>query len=174
MKQLPLLSLLVLVLGACGATPTPVDTTLDESWNVVISESVRNTFDIESVDLSEDENDVGIDVVFELKQLNVTKGFLFQATVDGRGGNNSNRFRLGLVNNEFTGFQSVTHKEHNGIGTVIIQALAARLAGTTATYDAALQIMVSANATLTSFTSQETIDGIRPAIEAMVERYLSI
>jgi hypothetical protein len=94
--------------------------------------------------------------------------------VDGRGAYNSNVFRLGLLNNQFTGFQSVSHKEHDGIGTVIIQALVAQLAGTTATYDAALQIMVNANATLTSFTSQETIDGIRPAIEAMVLRYSSI
>jgi hypothetical protein len=68
----------------------------------------------------------------------------------------------------------VSHQEHGGIGTVIIQALVAQLAGTTATYDAALQIMVNANATLTSFTSQETIDGILPAIEAMVLRYSSI
>jgi hypothetical protein len=174
MKKIPLLSLLVLVLGACGASPLPVDTTLDETWNVVMSESIRNTFDIELVEVTVDEKEVGIEVVFELKQSSVTKGFLFQATVDGRGGNKSNRFRLGLVNNEFTGFQSVTHKEHNGIGTVIIQALVTQLAGTTATYDAALQIMVNANATLTSFTSQETIDGIRPAIEAMVLRYSSI
>jgi hypothetical protein len=151
-----------------------VDITLDETWNVVISESIRNTFDIASVDLSEDEEDVGIDVVYELKQNNVTQGFAFQATVDGRGGYNSNIFRLGLLNNQFTGFQSVSHKEHNGIGTVIIQALVTQLAGTTATYDAALQIMVNANATLTSFTSQETIDGIRPAIEAMFLRYSSI
>jgi hypothetical protein len=64
MKQIPLLSLLVLLLTACGSTPTPVDITLDETWNVVISESIRNTFDIGSVDLSEDEEDVGIDVVY--------------------------------------------------------------------------------------------------------------
>jgi hypothetical protein len=174
MKHLPLLSLVVLALSACGTTPLPVDTTLDESWNVVISESIRSSFDIESVEVNESEQEVGIDVVYELKQLNESKGFLFQATVDGRGGKRSNTFRLGLVNNEFTGYQSVTHKEHSGIGTVIIQALVVRLAGTTATYDAALQIMISANATLTSITSQETIDGIRPAIEAMVDRYLAL
>jgi hypothetical protein len=174
MKQIPLLSLLVLTLTACGATPTPVDITLDETWNVVISESIRSTFDIASIDLTEDEEDVGVDVIYELKQNNETQGFAFQATVDGRGGYNSNIFRLGLLNNQFTGFQSVSHKEHDGIGTVIIQALVAQLAGTTATYDAALQIMVNANATLTSFTSQETIDGIRPSIEAMVLRYSSI
>jgi Na+-translocating ferredoxin:NAD+ oxidoreductase RnfG subunit len=174
MKQIPLLSLLILLLVACGPTSTSVDTTLDETWNVVISESIRNNFDIESVELTENEKDAGVDVVYELKQNNVTKGFIFQATVDGSGGNNSNIFRLGLLNNQFTGFQSVSHREHNGIGTVIIQTMVAQLAGKTATYDTALQIMINANATLTGNTSQETIDGMLPAIEAMVLRYLSI
>jgi Na+-translocating ferredoxin:NAD+ oxidoreductase RnfG subunit len=174
MKQIPLLSLLILLLVACGPTSTSVDTTLDETWNVVISESIRNNFDIESVELTENEKDAGVDVVYELKQNNVTKGFILQATVDGSGGNNSNIFRLGLLNNQFTGFQSVSHREHNGIGTVIIQTMVAQLAGKTATYDTALQIMINANATLTGNTSQETIDGMLPAIEAMVLRYLSI
>ena len=100
-------------------------------------------------------------------------GYAYEALVDGNGGDKSNRFRIGLVGNQFSGFQSVTHKEHAGIGIVIIQALAARLAGTPATYDAALQIMLNANATLTGLTAQITIDGIRPAIQAIVTHYLS-
>jgi len=100
-------------------------------------------------------------------------GYAYEALVDGNGGDKSNRFRLGLVNNQFTGFQSVNHKEHAGIGIVIIQALAARLAGTPATYAAALQIMINANATLTGFTASVTVDGIRPALQAIVTHYLS-
>ena len=172
MKQLPLLSLLVLVLGACSATPTPVDTTLDDSWNVVISESVRSTFDIESVDVSEDENDVGIDVVYELKQLNITKGFLFQATVDGNGGNDSVVFRLSVFDNQFRGFKILSHLEHDNFGVKQFNALNANLVGTSVTFSEVVAILQRANATRTNIT--ETYDGLMPAIEAMVERYLSI
>jgi hypothetical protein len=172
MKQIPLLSLLVLVLSACGSTPIPVDTTLDESWNVVISESVRNTFDIDSVEVSEDENDVGIDVVFELKQLNQTKGFLFQATVDGSGGNNSVVFRLSVFENQFKGFSILSHREHTNFGIKQFNALNSQLVGTQASFSEVVAILQRANAGRTGIT--DTYDGLMPAIEAMVERYLSI
>jgi hypothetical protein len=100
-------------------------------------------------------------------------GYAYEALVDGNGGTKTNRFRLGLVNNQFTGFQSVSHQEHNGIGTVIIQALATQLAGNTATFSAALQIMLNANSTLTGFTASVTLVGMRPALEAIVTHYLS-
>ena len=171
MKQIPLLSLLVLVLSACGSTPIPVDTTLDESWNVVISESVRNTFDIDSVEVSEDENDVGIDVVFELKQLNVTEGFLYQATVDGSGGNDSVVFRLSVFDNQFKGFSILSHREHTNFGIKQFNALNANLVGTTVNFSEVVAILQRANAGRTGIT--DTYDGLMPAIEAMVERYLS-
>jgi hypothetical protein len=100
-------------------------------------------------------------------------GYAYEALVDGRGGNKSNRFRLGLVDNKFTGFQSVSHLEHNGIGTIIIQALVNQLAGKDATYETALEIMVSANNAITGITAQVTLDGIRPALQAIVTHYLS-
>jgi hypothetical protein len=78
-----------------------------------------------------------------------------------------------LVNNQFTGFQSVAHREHGGIGAVIIQALVNQLAGKDASYDLALQIMINANNALTGNTAQITIDGIRPALQAIVTHYLS-
>ena len=170
MKQLPLLSLLVLALSACGVTPTPVDTTLDESWNVVISESVRNTFDIESVEVSEDENDVGIDVVYELKQLNETKGFLFQATVDGINGKVV--FRLSVFDSQFKGFSILSHREHDNFGVKQFNALNANLVGTQVRFSEVVAILQRANAGRTNISV--TYDGLMPAIEAMVERYLSI
>jgi hypothetical protein len=100
-------------------------------------------------------------------------GYAYEALVDGRGGNNSNRFRLGLVNNKFTGFHSVSNNEHNGFGKVIIQALVNQLAGKDATYDAALLIMVTANATISGDTAQVTINGIGPALQAIVTHYSS-
>jgi hypothetical protein len=100
-------------------------------------------------------------------------GYAYEALVDGNGGDQTNRFRVGLVNNQFAGFQSVSHQEHGGIGTVIIQALVNRLPGTTATFAAALQIMLTANSTLTGFTASVTLVGIRPSLEAIVTHYLS-
>jgi hypothetical protein len=172
MKHLPLLSLVVLALSACGATPLPVDTTLDESWNVVISESIRNSFDITSVAVTAEENDVGIDVVYELKQLNITKGFLFQATVDGNGGNDSVVFRLSVFDNQFRGFKILPHLEHDNFGVKQFNALNANLVGTTVSFSEVVAILQRANAGRSGIS--ETYDGIMPAIEAMVERYLSI
>jgi hypothetical protein len=100
-------------------------------------------------------------------------GYAYEALVTGIAGIKNNRFRVGLAGNLFTGFHSVSHSEHNGIGAVIIQALVNQLAGATATYNAALQIMVSANSNLTGNTAQVTLDGIRPALEALITHYLS-
>jgi hypothetical protein len=172
MKQLPLLSLLVLILGACGTTPSSIDTTLDESWNVVISESIRNTFEIDSVAITEDEETVGIDVVYELKQNNVTKGFAFQATVDGDGGNDSVVFRISVFDDQFKGFSIVSHREHSNFGVKQFNALNANLVGTQVNFSEVVAILQRANAGRTGITL--TYDGLMPAIEAMVERYLSI
>jgi hypothetical protein len=171
MKKIPLLSLPVLLLVACGPTFTPVDTTLDESWNVVISESTRNNFDIASVDLTEDEEDVGIDVVYELKQSNLTQGYVFQATVDGRGGNDSVVFRLSVFENQFKGFSILSHREHTNFGIKQFNALNAQLVGTQASFSEVVAILQRTNAGRTGIT--DTYDGLMPAIEAMVERYLS-
>jgi hypothetical protein len=172
MKQLPLLSLLVLFLSACGVTPTPVDTSLDETWNVVISESLRNTFDIESVNVTEDEDELGIDVIYGLKQLNITKGFVFQATVDGDGGKDSVVFRLSVFDNQFKGFSILSHREHTNFGVKQFNALNAQLVGTQVIFSEVVAILQRANAGRTGISV--TYDGLMPAIEAMVERYLAV
>jgi hypothetical protein len=172
MKQLPLLSLLVLFLSSCGVTPTPVDTSLDETWDVVISESVRNTFDIESVVITEEEENVGIDVIYELKQLNVTKGFVFQATVDGDSGKDSVVFRLSVFDNQFKGFSILSHREHTNFGVKQFNALNAQLVGTQVIFSEVVAILQRANAGRTGISV--TYDGLMPAIEAMVEKYLAV
>lgn len=172
MKQIPLLSLLVLLLTACGSTTTPVDVSLDETWDVVISESTRNTFDIASVDLSEDEVAVGIEVVYELTQMNVVQGYAFQATVNGIAGNDSVVFRLSVFDNQFQGFFIVSHREHTNFGVKQFNALNANLVGTQVNFSEVVAILQRANANRSG--SSQTYDGIMPAIEAMVERYLSI
>jgi hypothetical protein len=172
MKQIPLLSILVLILSACGSTPTPTDTTLDESWNVVISESIRNTFDIASVAVTEDEETVGIDVVYELRQMNVIQGYAFQATVSGITGNDSVVFRLSIFDNQFRGFSIISHREHTNFGVKQFNALNANLVGTQVNFSEVVAILQRANAGRAG--SSATYDGLMPAIEAMVERYLSI
>lgn len=100
-------------------------------------------------------------------------GYAYEALVNGSGGVKSNRFRVGLTGSLFAGFESVFHREHSGIGTVIIQALLNQLAGKDATFDAALQIMLNANATLTGRTATITVNGFKTALEAIVAHYLS-
>lgn len=100
-------------------------------------------------------------------------GVAYEALVNGSGGVKSNRFRVGLTGNSFAGFQTVFHREHNGIGTVIIDALVNQLAGTNASSDDALAIMIAANATLTSRTATITVNGIKTAFEAIVAHYSS-
>jgi hypothetical protein len=100
-------------------------------------------------------------------------GVAYEALVNGSGGVKSNRFRVGLTGNLFAGFQTVFHREHTGIGTVIIDALVNQLAGTDASSDDVLAIMIAANATLTGRTSIITVNGINTAIEAIVTHYSS-
>jgi len=100
-------------------------------------------------------------------------GFVYEALVDGNGGTNSNRFRVGLANSTYLGFDSVSHKEHSGFGLVIINALKNSLDGQAAVYLNALQIMINANDTLTGKTASETINPLADALEAITSHYLS-
>lgn len=100
-------------------------------------------------------------------------GFLYEALVDGNGGRNSNRFRVGLANSIYLGFDSVAHREHSGFGLVIINALKNSLDGQAAVYLNAWQIMINANDTLTGKTASETINPLADALESITAHYLS-
>ena len=163
---------MLFILSACGSTSTPVDITLDESWNVVITEAQRSTFDISSIDLTEEETSVGVDVVYELRQNNVIQGFAFQATVDGDSGKDSVVFRLSIFENQFKGFSVISHREHTAFGVKQFNALNASLVGTQVSFSEVVAILQRANAGRTGIT--ETYDGFMPAIEVMVDRYLAI
>jgi hypothetical protein len=156
------------------STSLSVTTPLSNDWSVALGNINRSQFygitETLPTTLSS-KNVITVHAVYRLD--GSLYGYAYEALVDGNGGTKTNRFRLGLVNNQFTGFQSVSHQEHNGIGTVIIQALATQLAGNTATFSAALQIMLNANSTLTGFTASVTLVGMRPALEAIVTHYLS-
>ena len=100
-------------------------------------------------------------------------GFLYEALVDGNGGRNSNRFRVGLANATYLGFQSVSENEHGNFGDIIINALKNSLKGKEAVYANAWEIMISANETVTAGTASETINPIADALEAITTHYLS-
>jgi hypothetical protein len=99
-------------------------------------------------------------------------GYGYEAKVDGNGGARSNRFRVGLANGIYTGFQSLFNREHDGIGSVIMEALENELSGLDASYLLALGVMLDANATLTGLTASITLNGIAGALENITSHYL--
>ena len=99
-------------------------------------------------------------------------GYGYEAKVDGNGGARSNRFRVGLANGLYTGFQSLFNREHSGIGSVIMEALVDDLSGLDASYLLALGVMLDANATLTGLTASITLNGIAGALETITSHYL--
>ena len=110
-------------------------------------------------------------VIAVYRQDQTLYGYAFEARVDGNAGPNSIRFRIGLKANTYAAFVNVSNSEHTGFGRSIITALVNQLAGKPATYQEALQIMLTANASASSST--ETLNGLRPAIEALTLHYLS-
>jgi hypothetical protein len=100
-------------------------------------------------------------------------GFVYEALVDGNGGWNSNRFRVGLANSTYLGFQSVEDREHGNFGDIIINALKNSLKGKAAVYSNAWEIMISANETVAAGTASETINPIADALESITTHYLS-
>lgn len=96
-------------------------------------------------------------------------GTAYEALVDGNGGPNSVRFRIGFVDGKFAALTMVSHREHGGFGLKIIQALLIQLPNKPATMNTVVTILINANANRTGIT--ETYDGMIPAIEAMVIHY---
>ena len=91
-------------------------------------------------------------------------GLVYEANVLGNGGRI--RFRIGIVDETFAGFNVVTHSEHTSFGMKIINALNTGLVGQPATYEAAVNVLITKNVSVTNIT--ETYSAMYPAIEAMV------
>ncbi len=98
-------------------------------------------------------------------------GVGYEALVNGING--TIRFRIGMQENLFTGFECLNsdHDEHTSFGVKIINALRNNLAGKEATFANALAAL--AQATVTRSGQSRTYDGIMPAIEVMVLHYSS-
>lgn len=149
---------------------------LNSKWQTAMGGNSVNLTQFYSVTENITQNLSSTKVVDVQKVLNLDGslyGYVYEALVDGNGGRNSNRFRVGLANSIYLGFESVSEKEHSNFGDIIINALKNSLKGTTAVYANALEIMIRANETVAAGTASETISPIADALESITAHYLS-
>ena len=139
--------------------------TLAEKWATLLDVTPSDYTDITeplTTDLSD--SDV-IEVASVYRQPDATfYGLVYEANVLGNGGRI--RFRIGIVDDFFAGITIVTHSEHTNFGMKIINALNMGLVGQPATFEAAINVLITRNISTNDIT--ETYDGVYPAIEAMV------
>jgi hypothetical protein len=150
--------------------------TLNTKWSIAMGGNTVNLTQFYSLTETLTSNLTATKVIDVQKVFNLDGsfyGFLYEALVDGNGGRNSNRFRVGLANSTYIGFQSVEDREHGNFGDIIINALKNSLKGKAAVYSNAWEIMISANDTVTAGTASETINPIADALESITTHYLS-
>ncbi|MEY3691987.1 MAG: hypothetical protein RLZZ388_158 [Bacillota bacterium] len=150
--------------------------TLNTKWSIAMGGNTVNLTQFYSTTETLTSNLTATKVIDVQKVFNLDGsfyGFLYEALVDGNGGRNSNRFRVGLANSTYIGFQSVEDREHGNFGDIIINALKNSLKGKAAVYSNAWEIMISANDTVTAGTASETINPIADALESITAHYLS-
>ncbi len=148
--------------------------TLNSKWSIAMGNANVTQFYSISENLTSDLTSTKVIEVQKVFNLDGSfYGFVYEALVDGNGGWNSNRFRVGLANSTYLGFQSVSENEHPNFGDIIINALKNSLKGKAAVYSNAWEIMISANDTVTAGTASETINPIADALESITAHYLS-
>jgi hypothetical protein len=148
--------------------------TLNSKWSIAMGNANVTQFYSISENLTSDLTSTKVIEVQKVFNLDGSfYGFVYEALVDGNGGWNSNRFRVGLANSTYLGFQSVEDREHGNFGDIIINALKNSLKGKAAVYSNAWEIMISANETVAAGTASETINPIADALEAITTHYLS-
>ncbi len=155
-------------------TATSAIVTLNSKWSIAMGGATLTQFYSVSENLTQNLTSTKVIEVQRVFNLDGSfYGYVYEALVDGNGGRNSNRFRVGLANSIYLGFESDSHREHNGFGVVIINALKNSLAGQPAVYLNAWQIMINANDTLVGKTASETINPLADALESITDHYLS-
>jgi hypothetical protein len=148
--------------------------TLNSKWSIAMGNANVTQFYSISENLTSDLTSTKVIEVQKVFNLDGSfYGFVYEALVDGNGGWNSNRFRVGLANSTYLGFQSVEDREHGNFGDIIINALKNSLKGKAAVYSNAWEIMISANETVAAGTASETINPIADALESITTHYLS-
>ena len=154
------------------ATSTIV--TLNSKWSIAMGGATLTQFYSVSENLTQNLTSTKVIEVQRVFNLDGSfYGYVYEALVDGNGGRNSNRFRVGLANSIYLGFQGVEDREHGNFGDIIINALKNDLKGKAAVYANAWEIMISANATVAAGTASETINPIADALESITAHYLS-
>ncbi len=163
-------------LSLSSVVSTSAIVTLNSKWAVAMGGGGVNLTQFYAVDENLTQSLTSTKVVEVQRVFNLDGsfyGYVYEALVDGNGGRNSNRFRIGLANSIYLGFESVTEKEHGNFGDIIINALKNSLKGKAAVYANAWEIMISANETVAAGTASETINPIADALEAITTHYLS-
>jgi len=159
-------------LSSIPATSTIV--TLNSKWSIAMGGATLTQFYSVSETLTQDLTSTKVIEVQRVLNLDGSfYGYVYEALVDGNGGRNSNRFRVGLANSIYLGFQGVEDREHGNFGDIIINALKNDLKGKAAVYANAWEIMISANDTVAAGTASETINPIADALESITAHYLS-
>lgn len=154
--------------------PSSALVTLNSKWSIAMGNANVTQFYSISENLTSDLTSTKVIEVQKVFNLDGSfYGFVYEALVDGNGGWNSNRFRVGLANSTYLGFQSVSENEHPNFGDIIINALKNSLKGKAAVYSNAWEIMISANETVAAGTASETINPIADALESITTHYLS-
>ncbi len=154
--------------------PSSALVTLNSKWSIAMGNANVTQFYSISENLTSDLTSTKVIEVQKVFNLDGSfYGFVYEALVDGNGGWNSNRFRVGLANSTYLGFQSVEDREHGNFGDIIINALKNSLKGKAAVYSNAWEIMISANETVAAGTASETINPIADALESITTHYLS-
>lgn len=159
-----------------SAVSTSAIVTLNDKWAIAMGGVGVNLTQFYAVNENLTQNLTSTKVIEVQKVFNLDGtfyGFVYEALVDGNGGRNSNRFRVGLANSIYLGFESVDDNEHVNFGVIIINALKTSLKGKAAVYANALEIMISANETVAAGTASETINPMADALEAITTHYLS-
>ena len=133
------------------ATLLDLDSTLYTSESIVLSSAMTSADIVEAVAIYAKEN-----ATFY--------GYAYEANVSGNGG--KIRFQIAIVNDTFEAFKAISHYEHTSFGVKIINAFNFNLPGQPATLEAAVAVLIDANAGRSGIS--ETYDGMLPAIEAMV------
>jgi hypothetical protein len=161
-----------LLLVGCGVSSSSIDLTFDASWQPLFAEGEFSRFSATPVTPSSTQENVGIEIIYQLNANDEIKGFAFQATVDGNGGRKSIVFRLTIYENKYQGFEVLSHREHGGFGVLQFNALLNDLPGTNANFSLVEFILINANAGRTGIS--QTYDGVMPAIQAMTQQYLGL
>jgi hypothetical protein len=143
--------------------------TLNTKWTIALNNIDPTLYYGETLPLTPSLSGAGVIEAVSVYTLEdaTLYAYVFEALVNGNGG--LIRFRVGIRLDLFTRFHVVSDSEHSTFGRRILNALTANLNGKSATYEAALNVLIQASLSRSGLS--ETFDGVMPAIDAIADFY---